>query len=81
MVDDSKMLRQAMKELLKSKTMRLSWQSQELLQFNVFLLNRPDLILLDYNMPICNGKQVLEMIRSEEDFADIPVFFPNRKGR
>ena len=38
-------------------------------------LNRPDLILLDYEMPICDGKQVLEMIRSERDFADIPVIF------
>ena len=38
-------------------------------------LNRPDLILLDYEMPIVNGKQVLEMIRSELDFADVPVIF------
>ena len=38
-------------------------------------MNRPDLILLDYEMPICDGKQVLEMIRSEKDFADIPVIF------
>ena len=38
-------------------------------------LDRPDLILLDYEMPVCKGNQVLEMIRSEEDFADIPVIF------
>ncbi len=37
--------------------------------------NRPDLVLLDYEMPIVDGKQVLEMIRSEHDFADIPVIF------
>jgi len=37
--------------------------------------HRPDLILLDYEMPICDGKQVLEMIRSERDFSDIPVIF------
>ena len=36
---------------------------------------KPDLILLDYEMPICNGCQMLEMIRSEDDLADIPVFF------
>lgn len=34
-----------------------------------------DLILLDYEMPVCNGKQVLEMIRGEKDFADIAVIF------
>ncbi len=26
-------------------------------------------------MPVCNGSQVLEMIREEKDFADIPVIF------
>jgi len=38
-------------------------------------LNRPDLILLDYEMPVVDGRQVLEMIRSEEDFKDVPVIF------
>ena len=37
--------------------------------------NRPDLILLDYNMPVTSGPQVLEMIRSEKNMKDIPVFF------
>ena len=36
---------------------------------------KPDLILLDYEMPVCDGRQTLEMIRSEEDIADIPVIF------
>jgi len=42
--------------------------------------NRPDLILLDYEMPILDGRQVLEMIRSEEDFAGIPVIFLTSKN-
>ena len=42
--------------------------------------NRPDLVLLDYEMPIINGKQVLEMIRSEEEFKDIPVIFLTGKN-
>ena len=43
-------------------------------------LNKPDLILLDYEMPIVDGRQVLEMIRAESDFADIPVIFLTSKS-
>ena len=39
------------------------------------ILDKPDLVLLDYEMPVCDGKQVLEMIRSEDIFAGIPVIF------
>lgn len=42
-------------------------------------LNRPDLILLDYEMPVIDGRQVLEMIRSEPDFRDVPVIFLTSK--
>lgn len=42
--------------------------------------NRPDLVLLDYEMPVINGKQVLEMIRSESEFCDIPVMFLTSKN-
>ncbi len=42
--------------------------------------NTPDLILLDYDMPITPGPQVLEMIRSEPDSANIPVIFLTGKS-
>lgn len=35
----------------------------------------PDLILLDYEMPEMNGKQVLEKLQGQEEYADIPVVF------
>lgn len=43
-------------------------------------INRPDLILLDYEMPVCDGRQTLEMIRSENDIANIPVIFLTGRG-
>ena len=41
-----------------------------------FLLKyKPDLILLDYMMPLYTGTTVLKIIRSKPDTQDIPVFF------
>ncbi|MBO6214538.1 MAG: response regulator [Lachnospiraceae bacterium] len=36
---------------------------------------KPDVILLDYEMPVVDGRQTLEMIRAEDDLKDIPVIF------
>ena len=41
--------------------------------------NRPDLVLLDYEMPVVDGRQVLEMIRTETEFSDVPVIFLTSK--
>lgn len=37
--------------------------------------SRPDVILLDYEMPVCDGRQTLQMIRADEELSDIPVIF------
>lgn len=42
--------------------------------------DKPDLVLLDYEMPVVDGSQVLGMIRSETEFADVPVIFLTSKG-
>jgi hemerythrin-like metal-binding protein len=73
-VDDSELMREAMKKLL-GIDYEVMPVSSGLAALRSIILNRPDLILLDYEMPVCDGRQVLEMIRSEKDFADIPVFF------
>ncbi len=36
---------------------------------------KPDLILLDYAMPVTDGKQVFEMLRGDVELAKIPVIF------
>ena len=41
--------------------------------------NKPDLILLDYEMPVCSGPQLLEMIRAESGTSSIPVIFLTSK--
>ena len=42
--------------------------------------NNPDLILLDYEMPVCSGPKLLEMIRADQSNANIPVIFLTGKG-
>lgn len=73
-VDDSNVMCQAMNELL-GEAYEISMAHSGLAAIRTIVLNRPDLILLDYEMPVCDGKQVLEMIRSDKDIADIPVIF------
>lgn len=73
-VDDSMTIRQGMKELFEQDYEVLLAQSGAS-AIRSITLERPDLVLLDYEMPVCDGRQVLEMIRSEEEFADLPVFF------
>lgn len=47
--------------------------------FHMIENKRPDLILLDYEMPICNGAQFLQMLHSERHTEDIPVIFLTSK--
>ena len=43
-------------------------------------LSKPDLILLDYEMPICDGKQLMKMLRDDDDFSKVPIFFLTGKN-
>lgn len=42
--------------------------------------NKADLILLDYEMPIADGPQVLSMLKSDSDTGKIPVMFLTGRG-
>jgi len=78
-VDDSGAMLRTVKEWLQDKYQVILANSGAM-AIKCLAVNRPDLILLDYEMPICDGSQVLEMIRAESDFSDIPVIFLTGKN-
>lgn len=78
-VDDSEFMRENIVNLL-GKDYRMTESSSGASAIRSIATNRPDLILLDYEMPVCDGKQTLEMIRSDKDIADIPVIFLTGKS-
>ncbi len=73
-VDDSDFMLKTMQDLL-CDDYNVVLAKSGMSAIRTITLNRPDLVLLDYEMPVCDGGQVLEMIRSEEECADIPVIF------
>lgn len=73
-VDDSAVILQAMKELF-GREYEVATAKSGVAAIRSMTLDKPDLVLLDYEMPICNGQQIMEMIRAEEAFLDLPVIF------
>ena len=73
-VDDSMTIREGMKNLL-CEDYEIAVAQSGMSALQSIILDKPDLVLLDYEMPVCDGKQVLEMIRSETQFTGLPVIF------
>lgn len=78
-VDDSEFMRTRMVKLLEGHY-DLTEAASSVSAIKMIAKNRPNLVLLDYEMPVCDGRQALEMIRSDEDIADIPVMFLTGRG-
>lgn len=78
-VDDSDFMRRKIIRML-GEDYEVTEANSSLSAIKSLTVDRPDLIIMDYEMPICDGRQALEMIRSDKDTADIPVFFLTGKG-
>ena len=74
LVDDSEFMLKLLQQLLE-KDYEVMTATSGLSAIRSITLSRPDLVLLDYEMPVCSGDQILEMIRSEKEFANIPIIF------
>ena len=79
LVDDSGTMLRTVKGWLEGKY-RVSMVNSATSAISFLAVNQPDLVLLDYEMPVCSGPQMLEMIRSEIKTESIPVIFLTSKG-
>ena len=73
-VDDSAVTLRSVKSLL-DKKYRISVATSGEMAIKSMQRSLPDLVLLDYEMPDCDGKETLEMIRKDEALRDVPVMF------
>ncbi len=78
-VDDDTHYLSMVREWLKDKY-KVSMANSGLQAIKWLGKNKVDLILLDYEMPVTSGPQVLEMLRSDAETKDIPVMFLTGKS-
>lgn len=74
LVDDAAVQLRAMKNILSDKY-NVEMATSGEMALEILKKRKFDLILLDYNMPECDGKETFEQIRSQELGADTPVVF------
>ena len=78
-VDDDETFLRAMKDLL-SGIYRINIANSGANALQMIAENPVDLILLDYEMPVLDGPQVLFMLRNDYKTAKIPVMFLTAKN-
>ncbi|MCR5356286.1 MAG: response regulator [Lachnospiraceae bacterium] len=78
-VDDDPSYLKLVREWLKDKY-KVAMANSGLQAIKWLGKNKADLILLDHEMPVTSGPQVLEMLRSDPETQDIPVIFLTGKG-
>lgn len=73
-VDDNPLLLRNMKSILEDTyKVIISTSGEQALKF--VSKKRPDLILLDYEMPEMDGKETYEILKKDDETKDIPVIF------
>ena len=73
-IDDDATTLRSMKSILDNKyNVELANSGEK--AFQMMEKKVPDLVLLDYDMPVMNGKEVLEKIRATKEYANLPAIF------
>lgn len=73
-VDDSGILLRSVKTMLEN-TYEVVVATDGMMAIKQAIKKKPDLILLDYEMPKMDGRETLEELRNDEELKKIPVVF------
>jgi DNA-binding response OmpR family regulator len=74
-VDDDRDMRELLATALEMDGFKVATAANGLRLITTLHLNRPDLIVLDVNMSWIDGFELCRAVRSNRDFAHIPVMF------
>jgi len=80
-VDDSRSVRKMVEFTLKAKGFQVSSAGDGQEALELMAKDQFDAIILDINMPIMNGLEFLQTIRSNDAFASIPVVMLTTEGQ
>ena len=72
-VEDEELIRQLYADFLNKKGYKTESAENGQKALDCLDVHKPDLILLDMNMPELNGKELLKIIKAEDGVKDIPV--------
>ena len=73
-VDDNAILLRTVKDML-ADDFHVSIAISGAQAFMSIAKHKPDVIVLDYEMPIVDGEEVFQLLREDEKSHDIPVIF------
>lgn len=72
-VDDSEFERKLMGKLMEESFYELAFAASGAEALGILRKKRPNLILMDLDMPVLNGLDILRKLKAAPQFADIPV--------
>ena len=72
-VDDSHMIRRIVGKILKEYDFDVLLAENGKMGFDMARVSKPDLIIMDIEMPVMNGIRATESIKSDRSTAHIPV--------
>lgn len=81
LVEDSKAIQQMYRNKLVMEQFAVVTADNGMEAIKALSQSRPDIILLDLMMPIMDGYKVLQVVKTDQKFKDIPVIVFSAKGQ